>query len=132
RPRKPPPAPPASPPFEGTVGILESTVAGPPRVLRDLRAARHSGYDRIVFEFGEGVPGYHLEYIDHPVRACGSGDVVPISGEGWLQVRLSPAHAHDETGKPTLFPSGQKVDLPNLREFERTCDFEAVTTYVLA
>lgn len=86
----------------------------------------------MVFEFGEGVPGYHLEYIDHPVRACGSGDVVPMSGEGWLQVRLSPAHAHDEGGKPTLFPPGREVGLPNLREFERTCDFEAVTTYVLA
>ena len=119
------------PPFEGTIGIVEETNGGVAATLRGLRAARHEGYDRVVFEFQGTAPGHHLEYIDKPVRACGSGDVVPIAGDGWLEVRLSPANSHDDEGRPTVSPAETAPELPNLVEIQRTCDFEAVTTYVL-
>ncbi len=123
--------PSSSAPFDGTVGIVEEKRNGAPATLRSLRSARHEGYDRVVFEFEGDVPGYHLEYIDRPVRACGSGDVVPVAGDGWLEVRLSPANAHDESGKPTVSPAETDAGLPTVKELQRTCDFEAVTTYVL-
>lgn len=122
---------PAAPPFEGTIGIVEEKRNGEPATLRGLRAARHEGYDRVVFEFDGAIPGYHVEYVDRPVRACGSGDVVPVAGEGWLQVRLSPANAHDEEGKSTVSPAESAPQLPTILELQRTCDFEAITTYVL-
>jgi hypothetical protein len=114
------------------VGIVGVPTEGPAQLLREVRAAAHEGYDRVVFEFAAGVPGYHLEYIDSPVRACGSGDVVSSPGDAWLEVRLTPANAHDEQGKPTMAFAAQTLGLPNLLRVERTCDFEAMTTYVLS
>jgi hypothetical protein len=122
----------AEPPFVGTAGIVvrDASVqaAG---VLRDVRTARHDGYDRVVFEFSEELPNYHLEYVDRPVRKCGSGDPTAVAGEAWLEVRLVPAHAHDERGTPTIDDRERELQLGVLRELELTCDFEAHVTWVL-
>jgi hypothetical protein len=68
--------------------------------LRAVRTARNAGWDRVVFEFdGADVPGYHVEYVDRPVRKCGSGDETQVAGQGWLEVRITPARAHDEAGQ---------------------------------
>lgn len=126
-------APPASSgiSFEKTVGIVSVPREGYPRLQTGLRAAAHDGFDRVVFEFKEGVPGYHLEYVDRPVRDCGEGSPRPIAGDAWLEVRMSPANAHTEEGKPTIAEREIAPGLPNVREIERTCDFEAVVTWVI-
>lgn len=117
--------------FEKTAGIIEVKREGEPRVLHAVRAATSDGYDRVVFEFRDGVPGFHLEYIDKPVRDCGAGDVKPIEGDGWLEVRFYPAYAHTEEGQPTVAERELRPGLPIVREIERTCDFEAVVTWVV-
>lgn len=97
-----------------------------PERLVDVRAAAHDGFDRIVFAFsGADVPGYHVEYVDQPVRACGSGETVPLVGDGFLEIRLYPTAAHDEAGNVTVAAREQVPDLPVLRELKLTCDFEA-------
>lgn len=96
-----------------------------------VRTARHNGYDRVVFQFrDDDLPNYHVEYIDRPVRTCGSGEEVPMAGEGWLEIRLEPASAHEETGTPTIQQRNRMPALPNLRELKQTCDFEAVVSWV--
>ena len=118
--------------FDGTAGVIEvRRETRHPATLRDVRAARHDGFDRLVLEFKDRVPGYHIEYIDRPVRQCGSGEATPIEGDGWLEVRMSPAYAHDEGGKPTVPPRERALDLGVMRELELTCDFEAVVTWVV-
>jgi hypothetical protein len=126
-------APPASSgiSFEKTVGIVSVPREGYPRLQTGLRAAAHDGFDRVVFEFQGGVPGYHLEYVDRPVRDCGEGSPRPIAGDAWLEVRMTPANAHTEEGKPTIPQREIAPGLPNVREIERTCDFEAVVTWVI-
>jgi hypothetical protein len=126
-------APPASSgiSFEKTIGIVSVPREGYPRLQTGLRAAAHDGFDRVVFEFKGGVPGYHLEYVDRPVRDCGEGSPRPIAGDAWLEVRMSPANAHTEEGKPTIAEREIAPGLPNVREIERTCDFEAVVTWVI-
>ena len=100
-------------------------------LLADVRAGRHEGFDRIVFEFrGADLPGYHIEYIDKPVRSCGSGEVVRLAGDGWLQVRFEPANAHTEDGKPTLTFREIAPMLPTVLEVKSTCDFEAQVEWV--
>jgi hypothetical protein len=100
--------------------------------LRAVRTARNEGWDRVVFEFdGADVPGYHVEYVDRPVRKCGSGDEAQVAGQGWLEVRITPARAHDEAGNVTVAQRERKLSLPVLRELELTCDFEADVTWVL-
>jgi hypothetical protein len=116
-----------------TAGIIEYR-PGPREIalLTDVRAARHAGYDRVVFEFGKGAaPGFHLEYIDRPVRRCGSGDTTPIAGDGWLEVRFEPANAHTPSGAATIAKREQVVELEIVKELEQTCDFEAVVSWVL-
>jgi hypothetical protein len=92
----------------------------------------HVGFDRAVFEFeGTTVPGYHVEYVDRPVRQCGSGEPVAVEGDGWLEVRLTPAQAHTEAGAPTVPQREYRLPHPVLRELQAKCYFEAVVTWVL-
>lgn len=119
---------------EWTAGIVTSPggAAPPVAVLEEARAAANQDFDRVVFQFaGDRLPGYHVEYVDRPVRQCGSGEPVPVAGDGWLLVRLEPAQAHDEQGRPTVEDRSQAPDLPVLQELKLICDFEAIVTWVL-
>jgi hypothetical protein len=118
--------------FSGTVGITELKHDERVRTLQRVRLGKHPLYDRAVFEFEVGLPGYKLEYIDQPVRQCGSGEVVAMPGDAWLAIRFFPAAAHTKDGKPTLEARELQASLTNLLELKQTCDFEAVVTWVLA
>lgn len=99
--------------------------------LRSVRAARNEGFDRVVFEFdGAQVPGYQLEYVKKPIVKCGSGNETEVAGQGFLQVTLTPAQAH-EGGASTIAERERKATLPVLQELEQTCDFEGEVTWVL-
>lgn len=116
-----------------TAGIVYRGDAGASsRTMRAVRVGRHEGFDRVVFEFdGAALPGYHVEYIDRPVRACGSGRTTEIAGDGWLEIRFEAAAAHDPEGRPTVSEREQAFELPVVREVELTCDFEARVTWVV-
>ena len=118
--------------FAGTAGNTDKkNQIREAALLADVRAGRHEGFDRIVFEFrGAELPSYHIEYIDKPVRSCGSGEVVPLAVDVWLQVRFEPANAHTEDGKPTLAFREIAPKLPAVLEVKSTCDFEAQVEWV--
>ncbi len=118
---------------EWTAGIIDTPhFLDRPAVLKGVRIGRHDDWDRIVYEFeGDRFPGYHLEYIDRPIRRCGSGEVVSMEGSGWLQVHFYPAQAHTEAGKATVTERRKKTDLPVLEEAALVCDFEGVVEWVL-
>ncbi|MEX2609972.1 MAG: hypothetical protein WEA24_08510 [Gemmatimonadota bacterium] len=102
-------------------------------ILTGLRVGRHADFDRIVLEFAEGpVPRYHLEYVDRPVRQCGSGNVIPLPGDGWLSIRLEDTRGHDDAGRATVDHAGREAGLPNLLHLTFACDFEAVVEVVAA
>jgi len=119
--------------FDGTTAVTEKKVPEVQSVeLRSVRSARHAGFDRVVFEFsGRALPGYRIEYIDKPVRRCGTGDAVEVAGQGWLKVRMTPAQAHDDSGRPTVSAAPQRPKLPVLLELVPTCDFEGELSWVL-
>lgn len=127
-----PGAPPAED-FAGTIGVVEKEGGGmEPALLRDVRTASHEQFDRVVFEFaGARVPGYHVEYVDRPVRQCGSGLAVPVAGDAWLRVRLTPANAHTEEGRATVRELSRRPNYANLKELKSLCDFEAEVEWVL-
>lgn len=101
-------------------------------MLVSVRTARHEEFDRVVWELEGDVPGVHVEYVDEPVRACGSGEPVALPGDAWLEVRITPANAHTEGGRPTVAERRRATDLPAVLEIVQTCDFEAMVTWVLA
>lgn len=104
-------------------------------LLTDVRAARHQGYDRIVFEFRTGLPGYDVRYVEPPVRADGSGNEVAVAGGAVLRLRMEPALDADLTQEsaprtytgPTRFPP----DTAAVVELVRTGGFEAVLTWAI-
>jgi hypothetical protein len=99
--------------------------------LRALRSAGHEDFDRIVLDFGaDPLPSWEVEYIDRPVRQCGSGDAVDIAGDGWLKIHLQPARAHDDQGRATVGERRRRLDHGVLRELVATCDFEAHLEWV--
>jgi hypothetical protein len=104
-------------------------------LLSDVRVASHDGYDRVVFEFENGIPGYDVRYVEPPILADGSGEEVAVSGGAVLVVRMEPALDADLTQEsaprtytgPTRFsPSTAAVV-----ELVRTGGFEAVLTWAV-
>lgn len=54
-----------------------------------VRVGRHAGFDRVVWQFaGTGRPSFQVHYVDEPI-ADGSGDVVDVPGEAFLEVMIS-------------------------------------------
>ena len=54
-----------------------------------VRVGRHTGYDRVVWEFpGSGRPSFQVHYVDEPI-ADGSGDLVDVPGDAYLEVMIS-------------------------------------------
>lgn len=100
--------------------------------LASVRTARHEEFDRVVWELQGPMPGVHAEYVDEPVRSCGSGEPVPLPGDAWLEIRMTPVSAHTEAGQPTIAVRRRATGLPVLLEIVQTCDFEAMVTWVLA
>ena len=124
----------SQPGFEGTVKTTEkkNPKATGAAILRDVRAARHENYDRVVFEFeGAQLPSFKIEYIGKPVRACGSGEVVPFAGDAWLSVRFSAANAHTDAGEATIKDRTRSPNLPIVKDLKLICDFEAEVEWVM-
>jgi hypothetical protein len=120
--------------FKGTAGNTEkkNPKATGAAILTDVRSARHTNYDRVVFEFdGTELPTFRIEYIDRPVRACGSGDVVPFAGDAWLSVRFSGANAHTDAGEATVKDRVRSPNLPIVKDLKLICDFEAEVEWVM-
>ena len=93
------PSPPASPTRSATVpaGFSLDDVTSPrfPDLGGDLggigvvRVGRHTGYDRVVWQFtGTGRPTYQVRYVDTPT-ADGSGDVVDVRGDAYLELMIT-------------------------------------------
>ena len=104
-------------------------------LLTAVRASRYPGYDRLVFEFREGVPGYDIRYVEPPVRADGSGAEVAVAGSAVLRVRMDPALDADLTKEsaPLTYngPTRFSPDTESIAELARAGGFEGVLTWAV-
>lgn len=118
---------------EWTAGVRDEVrTQRVPVVLSDVRVGVNQGFDRVVLEFlGSGAPGYRVEYVDRPVRQCGSGDPTPVAGDAWLAITLRGTQAHDERGRATVQQRERRLQMPIVKELEFVCDFEGVVEIVL-
>jgi hypothetical protein len=96
--------------------------------LVDVRAGRHPGFDRVVFEFRGAVPEHRIDYVDRLVQD-GSGNRVTVAGAADLEVVFEGANAHEEDGTPTVSPRRFSPGLPAVREVAQVGDYEAVVSY---
>jgi hypothetical protein len=118
-----------------TEPVVWKGTAAETALLSAVRAARHSGYDRLVFEFRNAMPGYDVRYVERPVRADGSGDEVAVAGGAVLRVRMEPALDADLTKEaaPRTYtgPTRFSPDTGAVVELVRTGGFEAVLTWAI-
>lgn len=126
----------AAAPFEETRGPVEklgSVPVPPGALLVNVRTGRHEAFDRAVFDFQGGLPGYRIEYVQPPIIEDPSGMPVQISGNAFLRVKFHVASANDPTtGQPTYSgPTEIFPNLPSLIELEAAGDFEGSLTWVL-
>jgi hypothetical protein len=124
----------------GLGGAATASVAAPATItgtalLTDVRAARHTGYDRVVFAFANGLPGYEVGYAERPVIADGSGDEVDVDGAAVLSVRMEPALDADlsKESAPRTYtgPNRFSPDAVAVIELVRTGGFEAVLAWAV-
>jgi hypothetical protein len=103
-------------------------------LLTAVRAARHEGYDRLVFEFANAVPGYDVRYVKRPVREDASGRVVELNGDAVVRVRMENALDADLTksNAPRTYqgPNRFSPGTPEIAELARAGGFEGVLTWV--
>jgi len=122
--------------FEATA-LPASAPAGTTRgYLKDVRVAAQAGFDRVVFEFEDALPGYEVATTQPPLTEDGSGDEVRVQGDALLQVRFeNSATARIEgervvpvyTGADRVRGGGSRV----VTEVVDVGDFEGVVTWVI-
>jgi hypothetical protein len=109
----------------------EATLVGLAPV-QEVRTTAEDGFDRMVIEFvGRGMPNYHLRYADEPLRDCRSGEAVDMAGVAVIHVRLEPARAHDEQGRPLFTEAAPPTGLPMLLEQRLICDADGSVEWAL-
>jgi hypothetical protein len=92
-----------------------------------VRAGGHPGFDRVVFEFRDGLPSHQVSYVDRLVQE--SGDVLSVAGAADLEVRFEGANAHDDSGAPTVARRRFSPGLTAVKEVAQVGDFEATVRY---
>lgn len=92
------------------------------------------GYDELVLEFTDRVPGYTVGYVPLPARADGSGAEIALPGAGdVVAVTLTPATADGWAGGRRSYFGPAELSAPGtsaVTEAKAAGDFEAVLTWV--
>ena len=143
-----PPAPPATtrtqrPSLEPLAGMRTQRVsargdATETALLNRVAIGRHEGFERVVFQFRNVLPGYDVQYVEPPLHEDGSGDRVEIAGSAFVEVRMERASGFDvETGEGALVYKGPRrirgsqAGASTVQELVRTGDFEAQLTWAI-
>lgn len=98
--------------------------------ITDVRVATHEGYDRIVFEFSDGIPAYTIEPATPPFSADPSGLPIDVAGSAFLRITLNGGTRVAPEGDPTY--TGATNFEPGFDELAQLIeggDFEAVSSW---
>jgi hypothetical protein len=104
-------------------------------LLTAVRVSTNDGFDRVVFEFEAGAPGYSVKYVERPVLGDGSGKEVPVAGDSVLEVRMEHASGADLSGSKLreTYTGPDRIPLngPAAVEAVQSGDFEGVLHWVI-
>lgn len=106
-----------------------------PTGITAVRAARHEGFDRVVFEFDGPLPGYEVRYAEKPVTEDGSGNEVAVDGPFVVTVRMTPASTARLTndGYEETYTGPDRIPGPGatVTEVVEIGDFESQATWAV-
>jgi hypothetical protein len=122
----------------GTTPVKGDAAGSDTALLERIALGRHEGYDRVVFQFTNDLPGYRVEYVQPPLKEDGSGNPVSVAGNAIVVVRMEPASGFDlNTGEGVLVYRGPKriegssAGTSVVQELVRSGDFEAVLSWAI-
>lgn len=98
----------------------------------DVRAGSHADYDRVVFEFADGLPEFTLDRAEPPFTQDASGLPIDVEGTSFLRLVMRGGTKQTEDGTssydgPTNFDPGFAM----LVDLVEGGDFEAQSTWYL-
>ena len=98
--------------------------------LTAISVGRHSGYDRVVFQFAGRLPGREVSVV-RSVLSDPKGDEVPLAGQAYLRVVFHGATAFcPQPAHPTYTgPSVLTPFYPELLVVSKAGDFERVLSF---
>jgi hypothetical protein len=117
--------------FSCDLPVVEDVPAGRRQIV-DVRVGTHDDYDRVVFEFADGVPEFSLDRATPPFTQDASGLPIDVEGSSFLRLRMPGGTRQTEEGTtsydgPTDFDPGFAM----LVDLVEGGDFEAQSTWYL-
>jgi hypothetical protein len=98
--------------------------------LTAIRVARHSGYDRVVFQFSGQLPRHDVSVVNSVVSDP-VGDELPLAGQAYLHVVFLGASAYCWTSAHSTYsgPSVLTPFYPELLVISKAGDFEGTLSF---
>jgi hypothetical protein len=137
-PSEPASVPPSAAPSEEDLGPfacafpMEERDAAVHSQLVDVRVGEHDGYDRVVFEFDNGIPEYVLSEAEPPYTEDPSGLPMEVEGEAVLQLVMIGGTRWDSEYQATYDgPLSFEPGFEKLVHLVEAGDFEAVSSWYM-
>ena len=118
--------------FSCNLPVVEDATVAPPALIADVRVGTHADYDRVVFEFSNGLPEITLDPATPPFTHDASGLPVDVIGSSFLRLTMrgGTKQTLDYTSSydgPINFQPG----FATLVDLVEGGDFEAQSTWYL-
>jgi hypothetical protein len=98
----------------------------------DVRMATHDGFDRVVFEFVDGLPEVTLDRAEPPFTHDASGAPLTVEGTSFLRLTMRGGTKQTDEGTSSYDgPTEFDPELPTLVDLVEGGDFEAQSTWYL-
>jgi hypothetical protein len=100
-------------------------------LVTDIRAGRHTCFDRLVIDYSGDITGYDVKYVD-TVATDGAGVPLDLLGGAFIEI-TAPGAAHNDAGNLTYRPRDRSdvVDVTKWDTFRQVAwagDFEGQVT----
>ena len=100
--------------------------------ITDVRVGTHADYDRVVFEFTDGLPEASLERAEPPFTQDASGAPIDVEGSSFLRLVMRGGTKQTEEGTSSYDgPLDFDPDFATLIDLIEGGDFEAQSTWYL-
>ena len=118
-------------PFSCDLPVVEAATVALANIT-DVRVGTHAGYDRVVFEFADGLPELTLDRATPPFTHDASGMPVEVKGDSFLRLTMRGGTKQTAEGTSSYDgPTDFDPAFPSLVDLVEGGDFEAQSTWYL-
>lgn len=116
-------------PFTCDLPIVEDATVARANVV-DVRVGGHDEFDRVVFEFEQGLPEITVDRAEPPFSQDASGLPIEVDGEAFLRLTMRGGTKQTDDGTSSYDgPTEFRPDLDTLVHLVEGGDFEAQSTW---